>query len=469
MTGPRRRAVEKEFETPSKQILLATDAASEGLNLQRLCRRVLHFELPWNPNRLEQRNGRVDRYGQTRSPLIRYLFYPDSPEDEILGRLAEKIEEMRDARVSTPDILGILLGNADLGQRLVDLDPEASDLAERRSSLVRHFEDRTADFVRNVQPFLTSDAPRELLESLQRAEPLLADDPSLEQAARALLGAQKMTAHSGPEGVFRIEVPLAYRGPAVLPVYPRATFRRSTAIRFPSEEVEFITPVHPLIRALADEALRRLLFVYPGERGLPARRLSVARMPRDAMAGALFTFLSTIRGGGGLLEERILQVRMGVDGKVLGTAQGTNGLPEKEAQGEEVDPTSIQHQFEGCFEELARKAWDTAETLQAQRCTSLRTHRSAQATILRRELEEDTRDRLQEIDMAATRSRGGVEETSGQLLLFDDPEANSFKTRRAAIESQAAARREEIDGFERVDDAASVQPLGALLLVPAGQ
>ena len=46
------------------RILLATDAAAEGLNLQNHCYRLIHYEIPWNPNRLEQRNGRIDRHGQ---------------------------------------------------------------------------------------------------------------------------------------------------------------------------------------------------------------------------------------------------------------------------------------------------------------------------------------------------------------------------------------------------------------------
>ena len=57
------------------RILLATDAASEGIDLQRHCRRLIHYEIPWNPNRLEQRNGRIDRHGQPRQPLI-YHFAP---------------------------------------------------------------------------------------------------------------------------------------------------------------------------------------------------------------------------------------------------------------------------------------------------------------------------------------------------------------------------------------------------------
>jgi len=46
------------------RILLATDAASEGIDLQNYCSRLIHYEIPWNPNRMEQRNGRIDRHGQ---------------------------------------------------------------------------------------------------------------------------------------------------------------------------------------------------------------------------------------------------------------------------------------------------------------------------------------------------------------------------------------------------------------------
>ena len=63
MTAAERHAVQYTFNT-GPALLLATDAASEGLNLHRRCRLVIHFELPWNPLRLEQRAGRVDRIGQ---------------------------------------------------------------------------------------------------------------------------------------------------------------------------------------------------------------------------------------------------------------------------------------------------------------------------------------------------------------------------------------------------------------------
>ncbi|MBN1485503.1 MAG: DEAD/DEAH box helicase, partial [Chloroflexia bacterium] len=64
-----RREVFYAFEQADKGILVATDAISEGINLQHAAAQVVHYELPWNPNRLEQRNGRVDRFGQRR-PIV---------------------------------------------------------------------------------------------------------------------------------------------------------------------------------------------------------------------------------------------------------------------------------------------------------------------------------------------------------------------------------------------------------------
>lgn len=80
-----------KFDRSKKAILIATDLISEGLNLQRLASNVVHYELPWNPNRLEQRNGRVDRIGQKRDIVnIRTLVVDKSMDKEILDLLLEK-------------------------------------------------------------------------------------------------------------------------------------------------------------------------------------------------------------------------------------------------------------------------------------------------------------------------------------------------------------------------------------------
>lgn len=167
----KRLKVETQFDEPNIRVMLATDAASEGLNLQRNCHRIVHFELPWNPNRLEQRNGRVDRYGQTKKPEIRYLFYPDSPEDDIMSKLVKKIEAMHGDRISTPDLLGVLWGAEEITKGLTNVDPDAPDLEAVKENLVKTFEDRTKEFVESGKVLLSS--TENIGESLVEADELL--------------------------------------------------------------------------------------------------------------------------------------------------------------------------------------------------------------------------------------------------------------------------------------------------------
>ncbi len=94
-----RRAKIEDFAKESVRILVATDCLSEGINLQEAFNAVLHYDLPWNPNRLEQREGRVDRYGQT-SPVVRVVrfFSPDNPVDGVvIDVLLDKAREIHKA------------------------------------------------------------------------------------------------------------------------------------------------------------------------------------------------------------------------------------------------------------------------------------------------------------------------------------------------------------------------------------
>ena len=81
----------------SKRVLVATDCLSEGINLQKLFSAVLHYDLPWNPNRLEQREGRVDRFGQTATIVKAFLLYGNNnPIDGVVLKvLLRKVREIR--------------------------------------------------------------------------------------------------------------------------------------------------------------------------------------------------------------------------------------------------------------------------------------------------------------------------------------------------------------------------------------
>jgi len=89
-------------------ILVSTDATAEGLNLHARCHNLIHVELPYNPNRLEQRNGRIDRYGQTLPPQVHYLYLRGTFEERLLLKLIAKYESQRKRLSFMPNTLGVL-------------------------------------------------------------------------------------------------------------------------------------------------------------------------------------------------------------------------------------------------------------------------------------------------------------------------------------------------------------------------
>ena len=143
------------------RILLATDAASEGIDLQNYCHRLVHFEIPWNPNRMEQRNGRIDRHGQQHDPLIYHfvgqgyqkrgdLLALDSGELdgdlEFLMHVTMKINQIREDLGSVGPVIAQQVEEAMLGRRN-HLDTQ---LAEDDAQAVR----KMLKFERNLRQMI---------------------------------------------------------------------------------------------------------------------------------------------------------------------------------------------------------------------------------------------------------------------------------------------------------------------------
>ena len=102
-----RKEVFKNFSIAKKAILVATDAISEGINLQHFASQIIHYELPWNPNRLEQRNGRVDRFGQKDPEVkIRTLVMDETLDATILRVLIQKTNQIRQDYGFSPPFFG---------------------------------------------------------------------------------------------------------------------------------------------------------------------------------------------------------------------------------------------------------------------------------------------------------------------------------------------------------------------------
>ncbi len=161
MDRDERERIKAAFQASPEQsqvrILLATDAASEGIDLQNHCHRLIHVEIPWNPNRLEQRNGRIDRHGQKHDPLVyhfvsqgyqersldRHAVAPfdelrTKPSDleadlEFLMRAAAKVEQIREDLGKVGPVIAQQVEEAMLGER-TRLDTQ---MAESEAGAVR--------------------------------------------------------------------------------------------------------------------------------------------------------------------------------------------------------------------------------------------------------------------------------------------------------------------------------------------
>jgi superfamily II DNA or RNA helicase len=134
MSDEAREEVQRAFNSPPDQhavrMLIATDAAREGVNLQGHCADLFHFDVPWNPARMEQRNGRIDRTLQA-APEVRchYFFYPDRPEDMVLQRLVQKVEIIQKELGSLGAVVMDRLADV-MGRGIDDNTPAALDAAE---------------------------------------------------------------------------------------------------------------------------------------------------------------------------------------------------------------------------------------------------------------------------------------------------------------------------------------------------
>jgi len=159
--GDRTRSAER-FAEEDGIILVSTDSLAEGLNLHQRCCNLIHLDLPYNPNRLEQRNGRIDRYGQEREPQIRYLYLAGTFEERLLLRLIAKYEKARAQLDFMPDTLGVTADDAALGVGLVAgfAEKQAMLFADEPSAI------RTLDRVAEEQ---NGEAYRDLLHEIDRA------------------------------------------------------------------------------------------------------------------------------------------------------------------------------------------------------------------------------------------------------------------------------------------------------------
>jgi superfamily II DNA or RNA helicase len=270
----RRKAQESFLHDPEVRVLLATDAAGEGINLQR-AHLMVNYDLPWNPNRLEQRFGRIHRIGQTEVCHLWNLVAEETREGDVYRRLLEKLEEARQALGGQVfDVLGRLQFE---GRPLRELMIEAirygdrDDVRARLTRSIEHAVDRV-----HIQDLLEEralahdamDASRvaRVREEMERAEarrlqPHYVESFFLEAFKR--LGGTAREREPRRYELTHVPAPVRHRdrqigvGDPVLARYERIAFEKPLIAPAGQPLAAFVCPGHPLLDAVLDLALER--------------------------------------------------------------------------------------------------------------------------------------------------------------------------------------------------------------------
>lgn len=270
MLRDERRKVEELFrQDKNVRILIATDAAGEGINLQR-AHLMINYDLPWNPNRLEQRFGRIHRIGQTEVCHLWNLVSQETREGMVFQRLFEKLEEERSALGGKVfDILGeMTFENRPLRDLLIEAIRYGNDpkVRERLWQVVDHSMN-TEKFRELIsENALTEDSMdvskvMEIREEMERVEAHKLQPHFIEaffiEAFKSLGGKIHKREHNRYEIT---SVPFAIRnrdmqigfGESVLPRYERVCFEKDNCNILGLIPASLICPGHPLLDATTD-------------------------------------------------------------------------------------------------------------------------------------------------------------------------------------------------------------------------
>ena len=265
-----RRQVQHRFTQDEQvRILVATDAAGEGLNLQR-AHLMVNYDLPWNPNRIEQRFGRIHRIGQTEVCRLWNLVADGTREGQVFERLLDKLEEQRKALGGKVfDVLGQAFSGRSLRELLIEaITSDTPELQQLRMNEIidATVTDRVRELIEEHSLLAEELAPGEVAEirdMMARARPwrLL---PSFVRrfflAAFELLDGQ-LTCHEGDRYQIR-RVPAALRrwdsdhGPGrLLERYERVCFEQERIAVANRPRADLLSPGHPLLDAAVGAVL----------------------------------------------------------------------------------------------------------------------------------------------------------------------------------------------------------------------
>lgn len=269
----RRKAQELFTHDESTKVLIATDAAGEGINLQ-CAHLMVNYDLPWNPNRLEQRFGRIHRIGQTEVCHLWNLVAGETREGAVFDRLLEKLEIEREALGGAVfDVLGQAIDGKQLREMLREamlynsLPEVKAKLFEKVDGAVAH--DRLRKLIENQSlagEIMDTSRVRSIRNEMERSNAHRLQPHYISaffQSALTLLGGQMRERETdrfeitGVPAFVRARDRIIGTRETVLKRYQRTTFKKELINVQGNPKAAFICPGHPLLDSVIDIVLER--------------------------------------------------------------------------------------------------------------------------------------------------------------------------------------------------------------------
>lgn len=469
MSEEEREAALEKFEEPETRVLLATDAAGEGLNLHWSCHLMVNNELPWNPARIEQRIGRLHRYGQKREVRVYNLFVQDSREDRVLESLLEKLATVGRELPGDPyDIIGVLLQQIDIATMCrtalmedTPIEKTVEDEARAMTERVEMMKKVNGDLFLDLRKYDHSSAMA-LFERITEASVTNVDLRRLGETFLTSYGVSlKRTRDAGVVEIASVPAVLSTR-PKVQSVYRRATFQREVAANFKPGEVDFIAFGHPLFEAIIEHCTR----ARNEPDGLTALK-RVACHGLEGRAGVLFQLdLRYTDGVGGEVFGELLEVVLLDDSSPvpieqiqLPTFLSTSQETVKLGAAEEVLLTATPALFEKAQQMAIRHARGTEERVQQQQLERVARLRqdldkyvSAREALINMRRAESER-RLWQYKQEAKQLRlgeGAPPEREDIRIVAEQTRIDGYNRDLQELQRKVLERRDELESMEIV-------------------
>jgi superfamily II DNA or RNA helicase len=448
MNMDRREYEEEKFKKTN--LMIATDAAGEGLNLQ-FAHIMVNYELPWNPNKIEQRMGRLHRYGQKKKVEIFNLLITGTKEGDIFEGILRKLDTIREEMGErTFDVIGELLSEINIEELVMtllaerDVKPKLmkiidAKIEEKKELIAEKIEEESL-----IKDRLNLDPLKELMKT-SKIE--LIDEGDLIRFLKVFFDNLDGKMSEVKKGVFRLRPPFEIiDDKGVKRLYEKAAFSRER-VKESEEELDFIAIGHPLMD-------RTMFYTMRWEWGGRV----VVKISPECKSGVLLTYLSKIRDGTGAVVEEKLTNYFVSNGNLQQIS--SKAIWDFEDTGGKIDGSAKLKKIVGSIDETAQlslgKALEEAKNL----ATSVKEKRQKYIGIKRRDAQKYYEKRIEESEKRIARYEK-------QAKLGKDMRI-AIEKERYNIDKDKATRTKLLSELEQEENVSPESPelIGVAIILP---